>query len=232
MKTLHEIALYEQLVAQGAYQYQLVGKASGLKEYWSLHQTADEGFTHRAEVYGKTAAIQVKQISHLNLTPDYRPQRLEMYQRIADNESSTTIICYEQAIVQTIKIDGKTTETTMEVPPHYNLFFPPVSAHGFILRHYDFQIGGRQALPMVNVRIQPENGLALSVETRLTEYEYLNDEEIETPAGQFACRHFIRHDQSMQQHLWQDKAGLVIHWSVPYSQIMKWEYLLVNYQRA
>ncbi|MCP4368941.1 MAG: hypothetical protein GY797_12630, partial [Deltaproteobacteria bacterium] len=77
-----------------------------------------------------------------------------------------------------------------------------------------------------------EEGLPLSIETQTIAYEYQeNNREVETPAGQFACNHFIRYDQHMQQHLWTDENLIPIQWSVPYSEIMKWEYLLTRYQR-
>jgi hypothetical protein len=120
----------------------------------------------------------------------------------------------------------------IDVPANYRLFFPPVSAQGFIVTGYNFKTGGRQLLPLVSVRIQPESGLPLSTEVQAIEYEYIgNDQEIETPAGQFQCRHFIRHDQHMRQHLWIDENWITVQWSVPYSAIMQWEYLLTRYQR-
>ncbi len=231
MRALHKVTPNEQLVAQGEYKYQLVGKPSGLKEFWSLHRTTEGDLVHRAEVRGQAAAIKVKQMTYLVLTADYRPKQLEMRQQISENEARTKIICHETTVAQTITIDQEKTKSKVEVPSGYSLFLPPVSAHGFILQRYDMQAKGRQALPLVNVRIQPKGGLSLSVESVSMDYEYLNDEEIETLAGRFACRHFMRYDQHMEQQLWLDQNGLVIQWSVPYSPIMKWDYLLVKYQR-
>ena len=238
METLYPVAPAEQLVAQGEYSYQVAGKHSGLKEVWSLHTTLPhKRLVHRAVVQGAVAAIRLKQITHFEMTPDYRPHLLEMTQNLEDEATPriarTTLQCSEQSVEQTIETENLSDEQVIEVPANYCLFFPPVSAQGFIVTCYNLKAGGRQLLPLVAIRIQPESGLPLSTEVRAIEYEYIgNNQEVETPAGQFKCRHFIRYDQHMQQHLWVDDNWITIQWSVPYSAIMQWEYLLTRYQRA
>ncbi len=232
MDTLHPIMPNERLIAWGEYNYQVAGKDSGLTESWSLHTLPGEALIHRAEVRGRVATIKLRQAAHFVMAPDYRPSKLEMTQEIDGQITKTTIGCFSESIVQSIAMEDEAEETELEVPAGYNLFFPPVSAQGFICRNYNLETGGRQALPLVCIRMQPEEALPLSVEMQTIEYEYLgSDEEIETPAGQFACRHFIRYDQHMEQHLWFDQAWTPIQWSVPYSVIMKWEYLLIRYHR-
>ena len=235
MNTLHPIEATEQLIAQGEYNYQVAGKDSGLKESWSLHRLSDTNLLHRAEVHGRIAGIKLTQLTHYALTPDYQPHRLEMRQNIEDEAAPriahTTIRCFEKSVVQTIETENVSDKQVIEAPAGYRMFFPPVSAQGFIVKGYNFEAGGRQSLPLVSIRIQPESGLPLSVEVQAIDYEYQEDEEFETPAGQFACSHFIRYDQHMQQRLWIDENWMTVQWSVPYSEIMKWEYLLTRYQR-
>ena len=237
METLHPFEPTEQLVAQGEYRYQVAGKDSGLKEAWSLHALPGNRLLHRAVVYGVVAAIKLKQITHFEMEPDYQPHLLEMTQNIEDEATSriaqTKLQCSGQAVEQTIETENLSDEQVIEAPANYRLFFPPVSAQGFIVTGYNFRTGGRQLLPLVSVRIQPESGLPLSTEVRAIEYEYIgHSQEVETPAGQFQCRHFIRYDQHMRQHLWVDESWITVQWSVPYSEIMQWEYLLTRYQRA
>ncbi len=236
METLHPLNSTEKLIAQGNYNYQVAGKNSGLKEAWSIYQLPDGHCLHRAEVKGKIAAISLTQQTHFVMTPDYRPISLEMKQNIEDESASriaqTTIRCFEQSLLQTIETENLSDKQIIEMPVGYGLFFPPISGHGFIVKNYDFETGGRQSLPLASLRIQPESGLPLSVEVQAIDYEYQpNDKEIETPAGQFACHHFIRHDQHMKQNLWVDENWIPIQWSVPYSVIMKWDYLLTRYHR-
>ena len=235
MNTLHSIESTEELIAQCEYNYQVAGKDSGLKEFWSLHKLPDDNRVHRAEVYGRIAGIKLTQLTYYVLTSGYRPHLLEMRQNIEDEAAPrityTTIRCFEKSVEQTIKTENVSDKQVIEAPAGYRLFFPPVSVQGFILTAHNFETGGRQTLPLVSIRIQPESGLPLSVEIQAIDYEFLKNEEVETPAGQFACLHFIRYDQHMQQHLWVDENRIPIQWSVPYSEIMKWEYLLVRYQR-
>ena len=232
MDTLQEIGPNEQLIAQGEYNYQVSGKDSGLTETWSLHTLPEETLIHRAVVGGQVASIKLKQVTLFLMTPNYRPSKLEMTQEIDGRITQTTIRCFDRSITQTITAEDETDKTVLEVPAGYGLFFPPVSAQGFILQRYNLEAGGRQAIPLVSVRIQPEAALPLAVEVQTIEYERLSsDKEIETPAGQFACHHFVRYDQHMKQQLWVDKTWIPIQWSVPYSEIMKWEYLLTRYHR-
>jgi hypothetical protein len=232
METLYQIAPTEQLIAQGLYKYQVAGKHSGLTEEWSLHRLPGKGIIHRAEVKGFIASFHLEQISHFVLTPDYRPSRLEMTQNIAKDLTHTIIRCDEGSIEQAITRSDETDQQVLEVPAGYSLFFPPVSAQGFIVRRYNLTRGGRQPLSLVSVRIQPEDALPLSVELQTIDYEHIGShEEIETPAGQFTCHHFIRYDEHMKQQLWLDEHWIPVQWSVPYSPIMKWEYLLTRYQR-
>jgi hypothetical protein len=230
---LHQITPIERLLAQGEYKYQVSGKDSGLSERWSLHILPGGEMVHRADVGGFIAGFRLKQISHFLAAPDYKPATLEMTQQIRDDMTSTLIRCAQTSIEQSITRQAEADKRVLEVPAGYALFFPPVSAQGFIVRRYNLDEGGRQSLPLVSVRIQPEDGLPLSVEIQAIEYEHLNShEEIETLAGQFTCHHFIRYDQHMEQHLWLDQNWIPIQWSVPYSPIMKWEYLLTRYQRG
>ena len=233
MDTLQEIGPNEQLIAQGEYNYQVSGKDSGLTETWSLHMLPEETLIHRAVVSGQVASIKLKQVTLFIMTPNYRPSKLEMTQEIDGRVTRTTIHCSEKSITQSIIAEEETDKAVLEVPTGYGLFFPPVSAQGFILQSYDLEVGGRQPIPLVSIRIQPEEALPLSIEVQTTiEYEHLSsDKEIETPAGQFACHHFVRYDQHMEQQLWVDKTWIPIQWSVPYSEIMKWEYLLTRYHR-
>ena len=236
MNTLHAVASTEQLIAQGEYNYQVAGKDSGLKEAWSLHKLSDGNLLHRAEVQGRIAGINLTQQTHFVLLPNYRPRLLEMRQNIEDETSPriahTTIRCFEELVVQAIETENVSDKQEIEVPVGYKLFFPPVSAQGFIVTDYNFETGGRQQIALVSIRIQPESGLPLSVELQAISYEYFgNTQEVETPAGQFPCRHFIRYDQHMKQDLWVDENWMTIQWAVPYSAIMKWEYLLTRYQR-
>jgi hypothetical protein len=236
MDTLHPIASTEQLMAQGEYNYQVAGKDSGLKELWSLHCLPDGDMIHRAVVRGRIAAMQLKQVTHFVMAPDFRPVTLEMTQEIDDQLAHTQLNCLDRLVRQAIQTENydedMTDETEVAVPADYKIFFPPVSAQGLIAQSYNFEAGGRQALPLVSIRIQPKDALPLSAEVQNIAYEYVNDDqEIETPAGQFMCRHFIRYDQHMQQHLWVDENWMTIQWSVPYSEIMKWEYLLTRYHR-
>lgn len=235
MNTLHPVESIEKLIAQGEYNYQVAGKNSGLKEAWSLHRLPDDNLVHRAEVYGRIAGIELTQQTHYELAAGYRPHLLEMRQNIEDEAAPriayTTIRCSEYSVVQTIETENVSDEQIIEAPAGYRMFFPPVSAQGFIVTGYNLKTGGRQTLPLVSIRIQPESGLPLSVEVQAIDYEYRNSEEFETPAGQFTCRHFIRYDQHMQQQLWVDENWMTIQWSVPYSEIMRWEYLLTRYQR-
>jgi hypothetical protein len=236
MDILHPIDSTEQLIAQGEYNYQISSKDSGLREFWSLHKLPDGTLVHRAEVHGSITLLSLTQQSHFVLTPGYQPYSLQMSQNIQDKAAAriarTTIRCFEQSVMQTIETENLSDKKVIEVPSAYSLFFPPVSAQGFIVANYDLETGGRQHLPLVSIRIQPESGLPLSVEMQTIDYEYQeNDREIETPAGQFACYHFVRYDQHMEQHLWVDQNWIAIQWSVPYSEIMKWEYLLTRYHR-
>lgn len=235
MNTLHPIEATEKLIAQGEYNYQVAGKNSGLKESWSLHRLPGNNLVHRAEVHGRIAGIELTQQTHYELAAGCRPHLLEMRQNIQDEATAriahTTIRCLEQSVRQTITTENVSDEQVIEAPAGYNLFFPPVSGQGFIVTGYNLEIGGRQTLPLVSIRIQPESGLPLSVEIQAIDYEYRTSEEVETPAGQFSCRHFIRYDQHMQQQLWVDENWMAIQWSVPYSEIMRWEYLLTRYQR-
>jgi len=174
----------------------------------------------------------LKQVSLFVMALNYRPSKLEMTQEIDGRVTQTTIQCSKESITQSIIAEDETDKTVIDVPSGYGLFFPPVSAQGFILQRYNLEAGGRQSIPLVSVRIRPEQALPLSVEVQAIEYEHLSsDKEIETPAGQFACHHFVRYDQHMEQQLWLDKSWMPIQWSVPYSEIMKWEYLLTRYHR-
>lgn len=232
METNHQIAPNEKPIARGKYNYQVSGQDSGLTESWSLHMLPGEAIIHRANVGGQVANIHLKQSTHFVLNPDYRPDKLEMSQELDGQPTHTTIRCFKESIVQSITAGDEADKIILEVPAGYALFFPPVSAQGFILQGYDLEVGGRQSLPLVCIRIQPEGALPLSVEVQTIQYEHIDSKgEIETPAGQFACHHFIRYDQHMEQHLWFDEAWTPIQWAVPYSAIMKWEYLLTRYHR-
>jgi|GEM_PF-1611898 len=232
MNTLQEIGPNEQLIARGEYNYQVSGKDSGLTETWSLHTLPEETLVHRTVVGGQVASIKLKQVSLFVMALNYRPSKLEMTQEIDGRVTQTTIQCSKESITQSIIAEDETDKTVIDVPSGYGLFFPPVSAQGFILQRYNLEAGGRQSIPLVSVRIRPEQALPLSVEVQAIEYEHLSsDKEIETPAGQFACHHFVRYDQHMEQQLWLDKSWMPIQWSVPYSEIMKWEYLLTRYHR-
>ena len=222
----------KQSVAQGKYNYQLAQHDSGLTETWTLQRSANGLLEHQAQVNGRVGLVRLKQNTQLRMTAEYRPQYLEMTQQLNENEAQTTLHFTDDLITQTITVAGETHEAVLEVPINYALFLPPVSLQGFILRQYDQVAGGRQTLNLVSLRMQPEDNLPLSVTIRPVDYEYCNDEEIETLAGQFACRHFRRYEQHMEQDLWIDKDDVVIQWSVPYSPIMKWDYLLVQYQRG
>jgi len=233
MEILYQVGPGERLLAQGEYKYQVSGKDSGLAERWSLHDHPyGEALIHRAEVGGLIAGFRIKQVSHFLMRPDYTPVSLEMTQVIENNPVRTIIRCGPESIEQSISSMDEIETQILEVPIGYSLFFPPVSAQGFIVRRYSMERGGRQMLALVSVRIQPEAALPLSVELQAIEYQHLaSHEEIETPAGQFTCHHFIRYDQHMEQQLWLDQNWVPIQWSVPYSPIMKWEYLLTRYQR-
>jgi len=237
MDPLHPIAATEQLVARGEYKYEVAGKDSGLGELWTLHRLPDGNLIHRARVGGRIAAMELTQQTHFVLTASYQPYSLEMHQNIEDKAAArparTIIRCFEESIVESIETEAVSDKQVVEVPAGYGLFFPPVSAQGFVLPRYNLEAGGRQALPLVSIRIQPEDGLPLSVEVKTIEFEYTgNDREIETPAGQFSCRQFTRYEQHMQQQLWLDQNWITVQWSVPYSPIMQWEYLLTRYQRS
>jgi hypothetical protein len=177
--------------------------------------------------------MRIKQVSHFLMTADGRPITLEMTQEIDGQLTRSFIQCARESFKQIIGPENEPQEETMtEVPAGYHLFFPPVSAQGFIVRGYDFDVRGKQTLALVSVRVQPKKALPLSVEVQYIQYEHVDSEhEIETPAGHFTCHHFIRHDQHMKQQLWVDDNWITIQWSVPYSRIMKWEYLLTRYQR-
>jgi hypothetical protein len=228
MNRLYEIDTQEKLIAQGKYNYLLVGRNSGLKEEWSLHYNPEVGLIHRAEIRGRAGAIRLKQMTHFIMDSDYHPKQFEMSQDISGNETFTKLVCNDD-IHQSITVDEKNTEFIIEVPEKYSLFFPPVSAQEFILRQYDMLTKGQQTMPLACVRIQPEEGLSLSIEMRPIIYEFIDEEDIETPVGKFSCYHYIRYDQHMEQQLWTDHEYRVIKWAVPYSPIMKWEYLLVEY---
>jgi hypothetical protein len=232
METLHEIGQDEQFLAQGEYDYQLAGKKSGLAESWSLHRLANGPYIHRATVGGRISTMRIRQLSHFVFSPQYRPNRLEMRQEIDGDTTHTTIICHPTQVEQTIIREDGSDQRVVDVPAGYALFFPPVSTQGFVTQSYDAQAGGRQPLSLVSVRVQPENALPLAIDVQTIDYEQVDQpEEVETPAGQFRCRHFIRYDHHMEQHLWFDDLLTVLQWSVPYSPIMKWEYLLTRYQR-
>lgn len=232
METLQPVGPDEQLLAQGEYDYQLSGKRSGLTEAWSLHRSPEGTYIHRATVGGRISTLRIKQITHFVLTSQYQPSQLEMQQEIDGDMTHSTILCQPTSVEQSIVREDGSAQKTVEVPAGYALFFPPVSAQGFILQSYDRNLGGRQPLSLVSVRVQPENNLPLAIDLQTIEYEQVNHhEEIETPAGQFRSYHFIRYDQHMEQHLWLDDLRVVLQWSVPYSPIMKWEYLLTRYQR-
>jgi hypothetical protein len=232
MEMLQPIGPDEHLLAQGEYDYQLSGKRSGLAESWSLHRLPEGFYIHRATVGGRISRLRIKQTSHFLLTSQHRPNRLEMRQEIDGDVTHSTILCQPTTVEQIITREDGSERRTVEVPAGYALFFPPVSAQGFILQSYDTHLGGRQPLSLVSVRVQPENNLPLAIDLQTIDYEQVNrHEEIETPAGQFRCHHFIRYDHHMEQHLWLDDLRVVLQWSVPYSPIMKWEYLLTRYQR-
>ncbi len=240
METLYPVAANEHLLAQGEYNYQVAGKDSGLSENWSLHTMPGETMIHRAAVKGSIARMHLKQVSQFMMRPDFQPASLEMTQNINEQLAHTRLDCLDTIVRQSITTEnyeedtgqGGAQETEIVVPAGYRLFFPPVSAQGLIAQSYDFETGGRQALPLVSIRIHPENALPLSVELQSIAYEYIEARDVETPAGQFYCRHFIRYDQHMQQHLWIDENWITVQWSVPYSEIMQWEYLLTRYQRG
>lgn len=240
MDTLHPVAANEQLLAQGEYNYQVAGKDSGLQESWTLHHSPQGEIIHRAQVGGLIAGTNLQQKSHFIMALDFRPLSLEMTQDINGQLARTQLACADTMVRQSITTENydenagqnTTLETEVAVPLGYKFFFPPVSAQGLIVQGYDFADGGKQAIPLVSIRIQPEDALPLSVDMQSIEYEYIEDFDVETPAGQFNCRHFIRYDQHMQQHLWIDENWITVQWSVPYSEIMKWEYLLTRYQRA
>ncbi|MEM7346726.1 MAG: hypothetical protein AAF485_20980 [Chloroflexota bacterium] len=187
---------------------------------------------HRAEIGKQVAAIKLTQITQLTLTPAHRPLQLKMEQTIDEETSYTRLTCTDTQIEQMITVGDQTETLYLDIPSNYGLFFPPVSAHGFILNAYDREKAGRQTVSLVSLRIRPEGALPLSAEIQPVEYEYIKDTEVETPAGQFACQHFIRYDQHMAQDLWLDAHGITIQWTVPYSPIMKWDYLLRRYQRT
>jgi hypothetical protein len=163
-----------------------------------------------------------------------------MIQNINEQLSRTQLDCANTVIRQSITTENyeddagqnTTAETEIAVSAGYKLFFPPVSAQGLITQNYNFNTGGKQAFSLASIRIHPQDALPLSVEMQEIEYEYVENFDVETPAGQFNCRHFIRYDQHMQQHLWIDENWTTVQWSVPYSEIMKWEYLLTRYQRT
>ena len=145
MNTLHAVASTEQLIAQGEYNYQVAGKDSGLKEAWSLHKLSDGNLLHRAEVQGRIAGINLTQQTHFVLLPNFRPHLLEMRQNIEDETSPriahTTIRCFEELVVQAIETENVSDKQEIEVPVGYKLFFPPVSAQGFIVTDYNFETG-------------------------------------------------------------------------------------------
>jgi hypothetical protein len=239
MDTLHPVAANEQWLAQGEYNYQVAGKDSGLKENWSLHKGAGGEMIHRAKVGGFIAGTHLRQVSHLVMLADFQPVALEMSQDINGQLAHTRLDCAPTGIRQTITTENyeanagenTTIETEISAPEGYKLFFPPVSAQGLIAQSYNFTAGGKQTLHLVSVRIQPQDALPLSLETQTLAYEYIDKHDVETPAGQFCCRHFIRYDQHMRQDLWLDEHWITVQWSVPYTEIMKWEYLLTRYQR-
>lgn len=230
MNVLHNITPSEALVSQGTYNYRLANRTSGLKEEWSIHQHDDE-LIHRAEVSGRIGQIALRQLTHLSVGRDYRPKRLEIHQTINSNEAKTQVVFSADTLEQSIDDNGETSLITLPLPAKFGLFFPPVSGQGFILHNYDDETGGRQDIPMLTVRMQPFDAPSLSIELRQVSYEYIAHEEVETLAGQFACRHFKRHDETMTQDLWLDEAGMVVQWNVPQSEIMTWEYVLTQYQR-
>jgi len=240
MDTLHPVAANEQLLAQGEYNYQVAGKDSGLQESWVLHRLSGGETVHRAQVGGFIAGTNLKQLTHFVMSPDFRPLSLEMTQDINQQLARTHLECADSTVRQLITTENYDEDvaqntnmaTEIVVPLGYRLFFPPVSVQGLIVQGYNLDAGGKQAIPLVSIRIHPKDALPLSVELQTIEYEYIEDFDVETPAGQFTCRHFIRYDQHMQQHLWLDENWITVQWSVPYSEIMKWEYLLTRYQRA
>lgn len=231
MNRLHSITPQESLVSQGIYNYRLANRNSGLKESWTIHQLHDSEIIHRAEISGRIGQIALKQLTHLSMSHDYRPKLLEISQNINTNEAKNRVTFSADSLEQSIVDNGESSLITLPLPAKFGLFFPPVSGQGFILHHYDDEAGGRQAIPLMTVRMQPFDAPSLSIELRQVSYEYINHEEIETLAGQFACRHFKRHDETMTQELWLDEAGMVIQWNVPQSEIMTWEYILTQYQR-
>jgi hypothetical protein len=236
METIHPIGPDEQLMARGEYVYRVSGKDSGLTERWIIHRTAGQSLVHRAVVAGSIAGLTLHQVSHFALAAAYRPQWLEMRQIIGDGTAErlthTLIRCFEKGIEQSIRSGERNEQQRLELPAGYSLFFPPVSAHGFIVGSFDRTAGQRQARTLVSVRIQPQVGLPLSVEPQSIDYELAGEAEaVETPAGKFTCRRFIRYDQHMEQQLWLDDQHTVIKWAVPYSAIMQWEYVLTRYYR-
>src|SRR5262245_49767224 len=132
METLHKIGADEQLLAQGEYDYQLAGKKSGLTESWSLHRLPDGSQIHRARAGGRITTMRIKQLTHLVLTPQNRPERLEMKQEIDGDVTHTTIVCHPTGVEQSIMREDASDQSAVEVPAGYALFFPPVSAQGFV----------------------------------------------------------------------------------------------------
>jgi len=232
MQQLHAPSSEETLIVQGQYNYQLVNRDSGLKEKWSVHHhQANDSLIHRAEIRGVVGQIALKQMIQTEFSMDYRPQRFEMKQTLNENQAETEIQFFETSLHQKVRENKEQAELTLDVPERFGFFYPPVSGQGFLFQHYNFEQGGRQTMPFLSVRIQPVDGPALSVELRHIDHELQGSEEIETPAGQFACRYIKRYEEQMEQQLWIDDSNVVIHWRVPYSVIMTWDYLLTHYQR-
>lgn len=236
METIYPIGPDEQLVARGEYVYRVSGKDSGLTERWIIHRTPDQTVVHRAVVAGSIAGMTLHQISHFVLTAARRPQQLEMRQVIGDGSAErltqTLIRCFDRAVEQSITAGQQQEQHRLDLPAGYHLFFPPVSAHGFIIGSFDETRPGRQPRILVSVRIQPQQALPLSIEAQSIDYELAGEgEAIETPAGKFTCRRFVRYDHHMEQQLWLDNQNTVIKWAVPYSEIMQWEYVLTRYYR-
>lgn len=92
------------------------------------------------------------------------------------------------ALTMTVNAPGETLSETIPVPDDFVLLLYPNSAYGWMLGAYDFEDGGVQNVTMcVLAAAQGRSASCVLVEEPL---EYIGDETITVPAGNFDTRHF------------------------------------------
>lgn len=146
MNYLHLPTDDEARLATGAYRYLRSGAAAG-EEAWELSRSHDGAFIWRSEVTETAGQL----LSHLLLSPERRPDRLQLRWRPATGPLVQAVYTFFDDHVM-VTVGGK--RDTLDLPPHTTLAAPDVGSRALMLPHLDW------------AQMAPELGMVFTVQRR------------------------------------------------------------------